>query len=110
MAAEAVKAKAPQAEMEDRGPDSHRPGVRAGRRRRKKKKRPSYDGYGAAEEDADDDEEDGSDLDEESDDDGDDDADEKGSRRRKDLPMPITQGSDESVFAALQRARLKVAV
>ena len=109
MAAEAAKAKALQAEMEDRGPDSHRPGVRAGRRRRKKKKRPSYDGYGAAEEDADDDEEDGSDLDEESDDDGDDDADEKGSRRRKDLPMPITQGSDESVFAALQRARLKEA-
>ena len=47
--------------MEDRGPDSHRPGVRAGRRRRKKKKRPSYDGYGGAEEDADDDEDDGSD-------------------------------------------------
>ena len=70
MAAEAEKAKQLAADMEERGPDSHRPGIRAGRRRRKKKKRgPHGDGggHGAAEEDAESYGSDESDLDEKED-------------------------------------------
>ena len=93
MEAEAEKAKAAVAEMDERGPESFRPGIRAGRGRRKKKSSNARRGAGGNEDDADSDDGDGDDDDDEGDD-------EEGaglgkSKHWRNLPPPVFQGSAE---------------
>ena len=91
MAADAERAAKAVAEMDERGPESHRPGIRSTSRRRRRRKQSGKAGSDAADDDA-------SDLDSvTSSTEGEDDIEADGSSgaKQRHLPSPVVQGSEE---------------